>query len=166
METQKTLNIQSNPLGRRMELEESTFLTSDYTTKLQCSTGTKTEIYINGTKQSLEINRYTYGHHTFDKSEVAQSYPTLWDSMDCSLPGSEEPLSPWNSPGKSTGVGCHFLLQGIFPTQGLNLGLPHCRQTLYRLSHQGSLWQRRQKCTMEKRQSLQQVVLGKLINCM
>ena len=42
-------------------------------------------------------------------------------------------------PGNSTGVGCHFLLQGIFPTQGLNPGLPHCRQTLYRLSHQGSL---------------------------
>ena len=34
--------------------------------------------------------------------------------------------------------GCHFLLQGIFPTQGLNPGLPHCRQTLYHLSHQGS----------------------------
>ena len=39
--------------------------------------------------------------------------------------------------GKSTGVGCHFLLQGIFPTQGLNQGLRHCRQTLYHLSHQG-----------------------------
>ena len=35
-------------------------------------------------------------------------------------------------------MGCHFLLQGIFPTQGLNPGLPHCRQTLYHLSHQGS----------------------------
>ena len=35
-------------------------------------------------------------------------------------------------------MGCHFLLQGIFPTQGSNPGLPHCRQTLYRLSHQGS----------------------------
>ena len=34
-------------------------------------------------------------------------------------------------------MGCHFLLQGIFPTQGLNLGLPHCRQTLYHLSYQG-----------------------------
>ena len=41
-------------------------------------------------------------------------------------------------PGNSSGVDCHFLLQGIFPTQGLNLGLPHCRQTLNRLSHQGS----------------------------
>ena len=40
-------------------------------------------------------------------------------------------------PGNSTGVGCHFLLQGIFPTQGSNPGLPHCRQTVYRLSHQG-----------------------------
>ena len=36
-----------------------------------------------------------------------------------------------------TGVGCHFLLQEIFLTQGLNLGLLDCRQTLYRLSHQG-----------------------------
>ena len=46
-------------------------------------------------------------------------------------------LHPWNFPGKSTGVGCHFLLQGIFPTQGSNLGLPNCRQMLYHLSHQG-----------------------------
>ena len=37
---------------------------------------------------------------------------------------------PWNFPAKSSGVGCHFLLQGIFPTQGLNPGLPHCKQTL------------------------------------
>ena len=47
-------------------------------------------------------------------------------------------LRPWDFPGKSTGVGCHFLLQGIFPTQGSNPGLPHCRQMLYHLSHQGS----------------------------
>ena len=47
-------------------------------------------------------------------------------------------LHPWDFLGKSTGVGCHFLLQGIFPTQGSNPGLPHCRQMLYRLSHQGS----------------------------
>ena len=41
-------------------------------------------------------------------------------------------------PGKSTEVCCHFFLQEIFPTQRLNTCLPHCRQTLYRLSHQGS----------------------------
>src|SRR5574341_1514981 len=46
-------------------------------------------------------------------------------------------LRPWDFPDKSTGVGCHFLLQGIFPTQGSNPVLPHCRQTLYHLSHQG-----------------------------
>ena len=46
-------------------------------------------------------------------------------------------LSPWDFLGKSTGVGCHFLLQGIFPTQGSNPGLLRCRQMLYRLSHQG-----------------------------
>ena len=47
-------------------------------------------------------------------------------------------LCLWYFPGKSTGVGCHFLLQGIFMAQGLNPGLLHCRQTLYPLSHQGS----------------------------
>ena len=47
-------------------------------------------------------------------------------------------LHPWDSPGKNTGVGCHFLLQAIFPTQGLNPGLLHFRQMLYCLSHQGN----------------------------
>ena len=46
-------------------------------------------------------------------------------------------LCPWYFPGKSTGVGCHCLLQEIFPTQGLNPRLPHYRQMLYHLSHQG-----------------------------
>ena len=45
-------------------------------------------------------------------------------------------LHPWDFQDKSTGVGCHFLLQGIFPTQGLNPVLSHCRQMLYHLSHQ------------------------------
>ena len=47
-------------------------------------------------------------------------------------------LCPWNSPGKNTAVGCHSLLQGLFPTQELNPGLLHCRQLLYHLNHQGS----------------------------
>ena len=46
---------------------------------------------------------------------------------------SEPPEKP-----KNTGIGCHALLQGIFPTWELNLGLPHCRWILYQLSHQGS----------------------------
>ena len=46
--------------------------------------------------------------------------------------------SPWNSPGQNTGVGSLSLLQGIVPTQGLNPGLPHCRQILYQLRHKGS----------------------------
>ena len=63
---------------------------------------------------------------------AAQSCPTLRHPMDCSPPGfsvHEE------SPGKNTGVGCHALLQGLFPTQGSNPGLPHCRWILYSLSH-------------------------------
>ena len=48
--------------------------------------------------------------------------------------------APWSRdfPGMNTGVGCHSLLQGIFPTQGLNTGLLHCRQIFYHVSHQGS----------------------------
>ena len=46
--------------------------------------------------------------------------------------------NPWNSPGQNTGVSSLSLLQGIFPTQGLNPGLPHCRWLLYQLSHKGS----------------------------
>ena len=51
-------------------------------------------------------------------------------------------LCPWDFPGKNTRVGCHFLLQGIFPTQGSNPGLLHFRQMLYHLSHQGLLQER------------------------
>ena len=48
--------------------------------------------------------------------------------------------SPWNSPGQNTGMGSLSLLQGIFLTQGSNPGLPHCRRSLYQLSHKGSLY--------------------------
>ena len=69
------------------------------------------------------------------ESEVTQLCPTLCNLMDCSLPGSSV---HGIFPGNSTGVDCHFLLQRIFPTQGSNLGLLHCRQMFYCLSYQGS----------------------------
>ena len=50
----------------------------------------------------------------------------------------QDPLCPWNSPGKNTGMGSHSLLQGIFLMEGSNPGLLYCRQILYCLSHQGS----------------------------
>ena len=65
-----------------------------------------------------------------DKVKVAEWCPTL---RPHGLYG------PWNSPGQNTGVGSHSLLQGIFPTQGLNPALLHCRRILYQLSHKGSL---------------------------
>ena len=72
---------------------------------------------------------------------------TSYQSVSCSvMPDSLQPhglqptriLCPWDFPGKDSGVGCHFLLQGIFPTQGLNPGLLHCREILYQLSYKGS----------------------------
>ena len=59
------------------------------------------------------------------------SYPTLYDPMDYSLPGS----SVHGILQTSTGVSCHLLLQGIFPTWGSSPGLLHYRQILYQLSH-------------------------------
>ena len=73
--------------------------------------------------------------HTFGKSEVKviQSRLTLCNPMDCSPPGSSV---RGNLQARYTGVGSHSLLQGIFLTQRLNLGLLHCRQILYHLSYQ------------------------------
>ena len=66
---------------------------------------------------------------------VTQLRLILCDPMDCSLPGSSV---HGDSPGKNTGVCCHALLQGFFPTQGLNPSLLYCGWILYCLSHQGS----------------------------
>ena len=65
---------------------------------------------------------------------VAESWLYSCDTMDCNLPGSSV---HGDSPGKNTGVGCHFLLQGIFPTQESNQSLLHCRQIPYQLSYKG-----------------------------
>ena len=72
-----------------------------------------------------------------DKVKVAQSCPTLQP---------HRLYNPWDSPGQNTGVGSLSLLQEVFPTQGLNPGLPHCRQILYQLSHKGRI-KRKQKNT-------------------
>ena len=79
-------------------------------------------------------------------SEVKWSHSVVSDSLRPHRLQPASLLCPWDFPGSSTGVDCHFLLQGIFPNQGSNPGLPHCRQTLYRLSHPpylfvfGALW--------------------------
>ena len=61
---------------------------------------------------------------------ITQSCPTLCDPMNSFVHGA--------FPGQNTGVGCHAFLQGIFPTQGSNPSLLHCKQILYHLSHEGS----------------------------
>ena len=66
---------------------------------------------------------------------VTRLCPTLCDPMHCRPPGSSVHA---DSPGQNTGVGCHALLQGTFPTQRSTPGLPHCRQIFQRLSHQVS----------------------------
>ena len=58
--------------------------------------------------------------------------------------------SPWNSPGQNIGVGSLSLLQGIFPNQGSNLGLQHCRWIPYQLSHKGSPIKLKSSCTIKE----------------
>jgi len=83
--------------------------------------------------------------------KVAQSCLTFYELIDCSLPGSSVHgvLQAAN-----TRVGSHSLLQGIFPAQGSNPGLPHCRQILYHLSHQGMLI-----CLILSQRSLKNVLI-------
>ena len=84
---------------------------------------TKRTTIKNKTKQKKNNNMYI--SIFLMKVKVAQTCLTLCDPWN----------STWNSPGQNTGVGSLSLLQGIFSTQGLNPGLPHCRQILYQLSH-------------------------------
>ena len=67
---------------------------------------------------------------------------TKWSESRSVVSNSLRPqrlYGPWNSPGLNTGVGSLSLLQGVFPIQGLNPGLPHCRWILYQLSYKGNL---------------------------
>ena len=81
----------------------------------------------------LQGLKYSYTHQ-----ELAQSTPNILKVKSLthvqlfatSKTVPTKLLHPWDFPGKSTGVGCHFLLQGIFPIQGSNPALPHYRQTL------------------------------------
>ena len=82
----------------------------------------------------LHTTKHSTGRRE-DKALVTQLCLTLCDPMDCSLPAFS---ICGDSPGKNTGVGFHAFLQGIFPTQGSNPDLPHCRRILKHLSHQGS----------------------------
>ena len=66
-----------------------------------------------------------------------QSCQILCSTMDCGPPGSSV---HGDSPGKNIGAGCHALFRGIFPTQVLNPVLPHYRQIIYHLSHEGHSW--------------------------
>ena len=127
------------------------FLGSKITTDGDCSHEIKT---LTPWKKNYDKSRHRIrkkGHHFADKGQYSQSYGFFTVVMYiCEKSESEnhsvmsdslqphELYSPWNYPGQNTGIGSLSLLQGIFPTQGLNLGLPLCRQILYQLSHQGS----------------------------
>ena len=74
----------------------------------------------------------------YSQNRILSSYSDIYSESRSIISNTLQSCGPWNSPGQNTGMGCLSLLQGIFPTQGSNPGLLHCRQILYQLSHQGS----------------------------
>ena len=91
------------------------------------------ELWICWQMSAIQEQKISYFKLSFLICVLSRS--VLCKPMDWTPPGSSV---QGDSLGKNTGVGCHALLQGIFPTQGSNPGLPHCRQILYCLSHQAS----------------------------
>ena len=95
-------------------------------------------VYMDGPRNDhtkwSKSEREAYGS-TYKATKKCVSHIVVSDSFRSHGLHPAWPLRPWDSPGKDTGVGCHFPLQGIFPTQGSNLGLLHCRQILYQLNH-------------------------------
>ena len=97
----------------------------------------------NSKKKKIQFCFIDYAK-VFDCVDHSKLWEILSESVSCSvMPDSLQIHGPalllcLYSPGKNTGMSHHSLLQGIFPTQGSNLGLLHCRQILYHLSYQGS----------------------------
>ena len=86
-------------------------------------------------QEAVQVVLYSHLFQNFPQFIVIQSCPILSDPIDCSPSG----FSVYGILQASIlAAGCHFLLQQIFPTQGLNPGPLHFRQILYHLSHQGS----------------------------
>ena len=105
---------------------------------LSWSANANTWIYLwgqAGAQYDLLCFSYIANLSVYMCAKLLQSWPTLCNPMDCSPPGSSV---HGDSPGKNIRVGCHALLQRIFPIQGLNPGLSCCRRILYHLSHQGN----------------------------
>ena len=109
----------------------------------------------------LKLKLQIFGHLMPCVCCQAQSCLTLCNPVDCNPPGSS---GPGGSPDKNTRMCCHVLLQRIFPTQGSNSGLPHCRLILYCLSHHlmqrvsslektlvlGKIWRQEEKGSTEE----------------
>ena len=114
------------------------FILSGHTqTHLKCKcTFTWKEHHFLNVKQDSPICRQYNSYINFTLKR--QSPCSLWKWKWKSLSRVRLFATPWNSPGQNTRVGSLSLLQGIFPTQRLNPGLPHCRHILYQLSHKGN----------------------------
>ena len=98
----------------------------------------KPSVHFGYEKLTLCLSTCSYLHLTLLPLCLCISHSVMSDSLRPRGPNLARLPCPWNSPGQNTGVGSRSLLQVIFPTQGSNQGLLHCRWILYQLSYQGS----------------------------
>ena len=99
-----------------------------FTYSLLSSSAIKGLLFLQGPLGTFRVSEWVSDGHSV-MSDSLQSHG-LWPTRF---------FHPWDFLGKNTGVGCHFLLQGIFPIQELNPGLPHCRQTVHILFREDCL---------------------------
>ena len=138
--TSPKLSILPSPIPLPLSNHQSVFYVPDqgtrsrtHTPQLSVSMSQLKILYVATNTRRSQVNKYFYlkkkkPAHFIVNTQcvlVTQSCPTLCAPIDCSC---QAPLSMEFS-GQNTGVGCHFLLQSIFPTQGSNQGLLHCRQS-------------------------------------
>ena len=107
------------------------------------------------TSTAAALNSVTGGGGGDLVTQSCRLFATPWTLVH------QAPLCPWDSPGRNTGVGCHVLLPGIFPTQGSNPGLLHRQADALALSHLGNPWEAR--CGFEST-FLSRMTLGRVIS--
>ena len=138
--------VVSHPEPDILECEVKWTLRSTADNKASGCDEIPTELFRSLKNDAIKVSksgRHSSGHRPGKGQSSSQyprkvSHPVMSSSLRYHEPQPTPLLCPWNFPGKGTGVDCHFVLWGISPTWGLNWGLLHCRQILYKLTHQGS----------------------------
>ena len=128
---------------KRQPIEWKKKLANHINNKGLVSRKDKVLLQLNNKRQTTQFfkwtKEYTFLQRRHTSEKQAHENILFFESHSVVSASLQPDYTLWNSPGQNVRVGSLSFFQGIFPTQGLNPGLPHCRWVLYQLSHQGSL---------------------------